>query len=469
MKPEQLEAGLLALESLRGELDDAVLDLAQSALRDRLELLHSGDTPEQRLRQVTVMFVDVVGSTALGGKLEPEDIHLVMDTALERFTAIVDRHNGRVLQYAGDSLLAAFGTDEVREDDAHNAVVAGLSIVAEAHLQADRVRREHGHPGFNVRVGLHTGPVLLGGGVDAAGTIRGATVHMAARMEQAAPPGAVRISQDTWRLVRGLFVVAEQPPLLVKGRDEPLQTYLVHSVIESPASASRRGVQGVRVPLLGREAELAQLQQAFVDVAAGRAGLLSVTVVADAGLGKSRLLEELGLWLPQQGPMTRLHAQATEGRRGQPYGLVRDLFMRHLGLDAREVASDLRAAWLQAAEKVLPDRGSVAVLGHLLGLNFGDEMEVHALRSDARALRDRAFFHAFQWLAQMADAGPPLVLALDDIHWADDGSLDFLEELQRSHAQLPLLLLNLTRPLLLERRPQWCKGQRARRRGPWHG
>ena len=110
MTPEQLQAGLLALERLRGELDDAVLDLAQTArrdrlallrdrlelLRDRLELLRSGDPPEQRLRQVTVMFVDVVGSTALGGKLEPEDIHLVMDTALQRFTAIVDRHNGRV-------------------------------------------------------------------------------------------------------------------------------------------------------------------------------------------------------------------------------------------------------------------------------------------------------------------------------------------------------------------------------------
>ena len=114
MTPEQLQTGLLALERLRGEIDDAVLDLAQSALRERIHLLHRGDVPEQRLRQATVLFVDVVGSTALGGKLEPEDIHLVMDTALARFTDIVDRHNGRVLQYAGDSLLAAFGTQEVR-------------------------------------------------------------------------------------------------------------------------------------------------------------------------------------------------------------------------------------------------------------------------------------------------------------------------------------------------------------------
>lgn len=462
---QQLETSIAALQAQRALLGDEVVDTAVAALRSELAALQAEPPAqaEQHLSLVSVLFLDIVGSTALSRQLDPEDIQSVLDGALAAFTWVVDQHGGRVLQYAGDSVLAVFGADEVREDDAERAVLAGLALLRQGQAQAQQLKVRHPGLSLDVRVGISSGRVLLGGGVDGVHTIRGNTVNIAARMEQAAPPGAVRISQDTWRLVRGLFVVAEQPPLLVKGRDEALQTYLVHSVIESPASASRRGVQGVRVPLLGREAELAQLQQAFVDVAAGRAGLLSVTVVADSGLGKSRLLEELGLWLPQQGPMTRLHAQATEGRRGQPYGLVRDLFMRHLGLDARDVASDLRAAWLQAAEKVLPDRGSVAVLGHLLGLNFGDEMEVHALRSDARALRDRAFFHAFQWLAQMADAGPPLVLALDDIHWADDGSLDFLEELQRSHAQLPLLLLNLTRPLLLERRPQWCKGQRARR------
>jgi class 3 adenylate cyclase/tetratricopeptide (TPR) repeat protein len=463
---QQIESSIAALQSQRALLGDEVVDTATAALRGELAALQAEQPAlvDQHLSLVSVLFLDIVGSTALSRSLDPEDIQAVLDGALAAFTTVVDQHGGRVLQYAGDSVLAVFGADEVHEDDAERAVLAGLALLRQGQLQALQLKSRHPELDLGVRVGISSGRVLLGGGVDGASTIRGNTVNIAARMEQAAPPGALRISQETWRLVRGLFVVAEQPPLLIKGRDEPLQTYLVHSVVESPASASRRGVQGVRVPLLGREAELLHLQQAFAEVASGRAGLLSVTVVADAGLGKSRLLDELGLWLHQHNPgVTRLHAQAAEGRRGQPYGLMRELFMRHLGLDARDVTSDLRATWLHSAHAVLGDRSSAAVLGHLLGLNFSDEVEVHALRSDARALRDRAFFHAFQWLTLIASAAPPLVLALDDIHWADDGSLDFLEELQRSHAHLPLLLLNLARPLLLERRPQWCQGTQARR------
>ena len=463
---QQLETSIAALQAQRGLLGDEVVDTAVAALRSELAALQAEPPAqaEQHLSLVSVLFLDIVGSTALSRQLDPEDIQSVLDGALAAFTWVVDQHGGRVLQYAGDSVLAVFGADEVREDDAERAVLAGLALLRQGQVQAQQLKVRHPGLSLDVRVGISSGRVLLGGGVDGVHTIRGNTVNIAARMEQAAPPGAVRISQDTWRLVRGLFVVAEQPPLLVKGRDEPLQTYLVHSVIESPASASRRGVQGVRVPLLGRDTELAQLQQAFVDVASGRTGLLSVTVVADAGLGKSRLLDELGLWLQQHSAgLTRLDAQGAEGRRGQPYGLMRELFMRHLGLDARDVTGDLRAAWLQAVQPVLGERSDATVLGHLLGLNFSDETEVHALRNDARALRDRAFFHALQWLTQIAQAAPPLVLALDDIHWADDGSLDFLQELQRSQAQLPVLLLNLARPLLLERRPAWCSGDRARR------
>jgi class 3 adenylate cyclase/tetratricopeptide (TPR) repeat protein len=464
---QQIESSIAALQSQRALLGDEVVDTATAALRGELATLQAEQPAlaDQHLSLVSVLFLDIVGSTALSRSLDPEDIQAVLDGALAAFTTVVDQHGGRVLQYAGDSVLAVFGADEVHEDDAERAVLAGLALLRQGQLQALLLKSRHPELDLGVRVGISSGRVLLGGGVDGASTIRGNTVNIAARMEQAAPPGALRISQETWRLVRGLFVVAEQPPLLIKGRDEPLQTYLVHSAIESPASASRRGVQGVRVPLLGRDDELALLQQAFADVASGRTGQLSVTVVADAGLGKSRLFDELDLWWQHHhAGLSLLIAQAAEGRRGQSYGLMRELFMRHLGLDARDVTGDLRTAWLQAVQPVLGDRSSAAVLGHLLGLNFSDETEVHALRNDARALRDRAFFHAFQWLTQIALAAPPLVLALDDIHWADDGSLDFLEELQRAHAQLPLLLLSLARPLLLERRPQWCSsGDRARR------
>ena len=144
---------------------------------------------------------------------------------LARGTTIVAAHGGKVLQYAGDNLLAAFGADEAAEDDAERAVRCGLALLGSARragrCQGDARARRH-----RVRIGIHTGGVLLGGGVDKDGSIRGQAVNIAARMEQTAPPGALQISHDP-PTVRGVFDVEAQPPLAIKGVDAPVQSYLV--------------------------------------------------------------------------------------------------------------------------------------------------------------------------------------------------------------------------------------------------
>ena len=454
---EQLEQAIHALEAQRAVLGDAVLEIALAPLQAELAALRAG-TPAQQLRLVSVLFLDVVGSTAMSRELDPEDIQAVMDGALAAFTTVIDQHGGRVLQYAGDSLLAAFGADEVHEDDAERAVLAGLAWLRQAQLQAEHVLAQHGQAGFGVRVGISSGSVLIGGGVDGEHSIRGSTVNIAARMEQAAPPGTLRISHDTWRLVRGLFEVDEQPPLQVKGRDEAMLTYLVRGAVASPPSAARRGVAGVNVPMLGRDPELALMQRAYTQVSTGEAGLVLLTIVADAGLGKTRLLDEFERWVVvQPAGVRRLGARASERSRGRPYGLMREIFMARLGLRDSDSTEHARQTWLTALTPALGHAGSAAVLGYLLGLDFADEPEVHALRSDAKALRDRAFFHAVQLLSHAVAGAAPLLLALDDLHWADDGSLDFVDHLLRAHAGLPLLLVGLTRPTLFERRPTWGK------------
>ena len=267
---QQLEAAIAALQHQRATLGDAAVDSLLAAATARLAVMDGAPAspaaptdPAQALRQVTIVFLDVVGSTSLAQHLDPEAIGAVMDGALARATLVVDGHGGRVLQYAGDSLLAVFGGDEAREDDVERAVRCGLALLELGDALGAEVRSEQGHDGFDVRVGIHTGGVLLGGGVDADGSIRGIAVNIAARMEQTAPAGALRISHATHALVRGLFEVERSAPLAVKGVDEPVQSYLVLRARARTFRLGSRGIEGVATAMIGRDAELEALQQHF--------------------------------------------------------------------------------------------------------------------------------------------------------------------------------------------------------------
>ena len=165
MSPEEqrLAAGIAALEAQRAQLGDEVVDAARRGLEARLAALRNADDePAQALRQVSILFLDVVGSTALGQHLDPEAIAAVMDGMLARGSAIVAAHRGKVLQYAGDSILAAFGADRAAEDDAERAVRCGLALLNLGRELRAEVQANHGHASFDFRVGVHSGDVLIG-------------------------------------------------------------------------------------------------------------------------------------------------------------------------------------------------------------------------------------------------------------------------------------------------------------------
>ena len=459
---EQIEAGLTALQAHRAVLGDAVVELVAAPLRARLEALRArpaATAPAQQLKQVSVLFVDAVGSTAMGQRLDPEDIQAIMDGALERFTAIVAAHRGRVLQYAGDCLLAAFGADESNEDDPEQAIRAGLAILAEAREHALRVAQSHGVLGFAVRAGINTGPVLLGGGVDLEGTIRGATVNIAARMEQSAPPGGLRISRDTYRHVRGVFDATEQPPLAVKGSDELLQTYLVHGIKPRAFRVVSRGIEGVETRMVAREAELEQLQDACRGLSIG-AKFVSTLVVAEAGIGKSRLLYEFENWAEAQRQAYVFYRGRAEPRtQAQAFGLMRDVLFWRLQIADDEDAEVARRKFSDALVPLFDDDGEAHahLLGYLIGLDFSASPHVRGILDDARQIRNRGF-HAAALLLRLAATrdGMPVLLLLDDLHWADDSSLDFINYLVQVNRDVPMMMLGLTRPSLFERRPDWA-------------
>ena len=465
---QQLEAVIGGLEAQRRFLGDAVVDAALAPLRTRLASLSSAQPAasapaEQTLRQVSVLFLDIVGSTTLSQRLDPEDVHAVMDGALACCTGIVESHRGKVLQYAGDSLLAVFGAHEASENDAERAVRAGLALLEEGRRQGRQIQRQHGYEGFSVRIGLHTGGVLLGGGIDNEGSIRGITVNIAARMEQTAPPGALRISHDTYSHVRGVFDVERQAPIHVKGLDEPLVTYLVQRAKPRAFRVATRGIEGVATSMIGRDAELEQLQDAFKRLYS-HGKLIAITVVGDAGIGKSRLLYEFGNWAEARAERFLLfQGRALRQHRSQPYGLLRDVLAWRLQIADSD---SMRAAQEKVVHGIAPlfvaddgddlAEGHAHLLGHLIGLDFSDSRHVMGILDDARQIRNRGFHAAAQMFRRVsAQGGMPIVLQLEDMHWADDGSLDFLNYLVQVNRDVPMLVLGLTRPALFERRADW--------------
>jgi len=468
---QQLEAAIAAVEAQRSVLGDAVVEASVGALRAQLAALAEANSTDfvQTLKQVTILFLDVVGSTALSQHLDPEAISEVMDGALYRLAALVEKHRGKVLKYAGDSILAVFGADEAREDDAERAVACGLAQLALGKVLGAEVQAGLGHSGFDVRVGIHTGDVLLGGGVDLEGAIRGIAVNVAARMEQTAPAGRLRVSQETYALVRGLFEVEAQAPLMVKGIDEPTQSYLVTGAKPRSFRVVTRGIEGVATRMIGRDAELEALQEAFKRLFIDR-NLAAVTVVADAGIGKSRLLHEFAAWTDARPELfISFRGRATPQTQGQPFGLLRELIAWRFQIADDDSIETARRKMEQGIVPLFLDddgldlsEGHAHLLGHLIGIEWHESRHVKGILDDPKQIRNRAFHAAAQLLRRSSDTSP-VILQLEDLHWADTESLDFLAYLAEVDRDVPLLMLSCCRPTLFERRASWCAEKIHRR------
>ena len=464
---QQLEAAIAALEVQRPLLGDGVVNTAVASLRDRLASVTAAHAcpsgPVQSLKQVSILFLDAVGSTALSQRLDPEAVSAVMDDGLLRATAIVQAHRGKVLKYAGDNLLAAFGADGAAEDDAERAVHCGLALLELGRTLGAEVESRHGHQGFDFRIGIHTGGVLLGGGVDAEGTIRGVAVNIAARMEQTAPAGTLRISNDTYAQVRGMFEVDAQEPLAAKGVDVPVTTYLVRRARPRSFRIGTRGIEGVATKMIGRDAELEALQAAFRRLLRERR-LATVTVVAEAGIGKSRLLYEFETWSDTR-PETffLFRGRATPQTSTQAYGLLRDIIAWRMQIADDDTVDVARKKMEDGIMPLFiegdgPDlaEGHAHLLGHLIGIDWRNSRHIRGIVEDPKQIRNRAFHAAAQLFRRVsAKDDSPVILQLEDLHWADSESLDFLKYLVEVNRDVPLLVLALTRPTHLQQVTNW--------------
>ena len=460
---EDLKHAIATLESQRAVLGDAVVEASLAALRKQLaELEPEAETGDRHKKLVSMLFVDIVGSTSLGQNLEPDEILEIMDGGLQRLALPIEAHGGRVTRFMGDGFKAVFGEPTAQENDAEMAVRAGLEILADAKVYAAELEQKWRVPGFDVRVGVNTGMVAVGGITESDDTVMGLTVNLGARLEKAAPPGGLLISQTTYRHVRGIFEVEPMPPFEAKGFDEPVQVYLVIGSKPKAFRTKTRGIEGITTRMIGRDGEFKRLLDAYY-AAVEDSQCQVVTVIGEAGIGKSRLLEEFETWLQQQGN----HGYHLKGRsspeyKDSPYSLLRDMFSHRFQIQASDTAIEAQRKFeigISEARSQDPQHRMWAhFIGQLIGFDFSDSPELTGVLDDAMQLRDRAWIYLAEYI-KSTTIRTPVIIFLDDIHWADENSLDVVNYLAQSLSNQRLLVICLGRSLLLERRPLWGEGQ----------
>jgi len=385
--------------------------------------------PREERRVVTALFADLVGSTPLAQALDAEEVRLVVGEAVARVVSEVERLGGYVKDLAGDGVLAFFGAPVAFEDDAERALRAALAIVRDLGAYAAEVERAWQVPDFGVRVGVATGPVVLGS-VGAGARVEyaafGTTVNLAARLQSAADRGGVLVDAATHTLVADVFQWAEVEHLTLKGVAAPVAAWSpLH-----PVRGDQRPAAHSQPPLVGREAEAATLAAAAAALSSGRGGVLFVT--GEAGIGKTRLLTEFraAVERPDGPEPVWLEGRCASFADAIPLWPFRDLLRDWLDVGVDEPELRVRVTLRRALERLFGARTAelAPYLASVLDLALDGEAAEQMAQLSPEALQYRSFEVVGELLERLAEERP-VVVAIEDIHWADPTSLQLLERL----------------------------------------
>ena len=400
--------------------------------------LTSAEAPRETRKTVTALFSDVTGSTAMGERLDPETLRRVMSRYFEAMRSVIEHHGGTVEKFIGDAVMAVFGIPRSHEDDALRAVRAARDMGRALQELNSRFERDHGIT-ITVRTGINTGEVVSGEIRDRQQLATGDTVNVAARLEQAAAPGEILLGGDTYRLVRDAVEVEQVAPLELKGKSEPVQAFQLVSVAEMVPGIARR----LDAAFVGRARERGLLRDAFARAVADRSSYL-FTVLGPAGVGKSRLVAEVIDEL--DGGCTVTSGRCLPYGDGITFWPVIEILKTSAGIGDADGPSDVQGKLLEAlgADE---DAGSVqAKLSALLGL------------APQSGSIEETFWAVRRFLEGLVSGGP-LIVVIDDLHWAEPTLLDLIEHVADWSRDAPILLVCLARPEFLDERPGWGGGK----------
>ncbi len=411
-------------------------------------------------RVITAVFADLVGSTALGEHLDPEELKVIVGDAVARVIGAVEAFGGTIKDLAGDGVLALFGAPTAHEDDPERAVRASLQIVEEIADYSREVESAWGVRGFGVRVGVQTGPVVVGA-IGAGSRVEyaalGDAVNTAARLQSAAGPGEVLVGEQTFRLVEPMFDWGSETELELKGKSAPVAARVARAA--TGTHARTRGLEGVEARMIGRERELAAGREAVAGTLAGSGGILLVT--GEPGIGKTRLVAEMRdlfeTGTPQYGRALWLEGRCVSYGESMPYWPFRDLLRGWIGVLADEPELRVRVALRRMVERLFGERAPELspYLATLLGLTLESDAARRLAELSPEALQYRTFEVVRELIARLAEEGPVAVV-LEDLHWSDPTSLQLLERLFADTEDTALLLVLTSR---LERDHPWWRAK----------
>ncbi|GAB4424170.1 MAG: adenylate/guanylate cyclase domain-containing protein [Anaerolineae bacterium] len=416
--------------------------LLPGPLADKIRLAAGRTTGERR--EVTVLFLDISNFTTTSYYLDSEEIYILVDEAMALLVEVLQKYGGTVDKFTGDGLMALFGAPVAHENDPERAVRAAMEMQSALRPLGRRLKASHGFE-FQARIGINTGSVIagnLGSDVHMEYTVIGDTVNLAARLEAAAQPGTILVSHETYSQTRQLFDFESLSPFPVKGLPEPVHAFRPKSIVQKPGSL--RGLPGVESPMVGREALLGRLAEAQQQIRL-QGKQQTVFVTGEAGLGKSRLIAEFRK--TRLDPDVKVFQGAClEYTRPRPLWVVIDLIKDILQLPEERSGSLTRKILKNhlyrlnlALDETLP------YLSHILELPQTDpEWALRLEQLDATIVQRQTFVALRQFL--LAEIGQtPTVLVLEDLHWADPASRDFIEYFMQSSTAAPLLLILISR------------------------
>ena len=410
------------------------------------KVLTSRAALEGERKLVTVLFCDIANSTALAERLGPEGMHVLLNDFFDLALGQVHRYEGTINQFLGDGFMALFGAPVAHEDHARRGALTAIGLRRTLHDRAAGGRA--GEHDIEVRMGLHTGPVVvgtIGDNLRMDYTAVGDTTHLAARLQQHAAPGQILISEATSRLVRGYVRVEPIAPLVVKGRVEPVTAFKLIGL--GPRRSPIEAREDRRLSdFVGRERELGALREALTEAEAGHSQV--VGIVGEPGVGKSRLLYEFRRNLVDR-RVTYLEGRCLSYGGAIPYLPLQDIVRANCGItdtdSPAEIGEKVRATLTEVG--LDPDEGAPYVL-QLLGVKEGTERLAQIGPETIKA-------RIFETVRQMTLHGGrrrPLIVAVEDLHWIDKTSEEYFASMVESLAGAFILLLTTSRPGY---RPPW--------------